>query len=179
VAETEGLQVLPPTLDRCLDWYRRRFHLLHPWGMVFWQTQAWAALYRRTGERCMASFVFELADWALERQLQKNGAFLVDYAPDGPGFHTACVLEALADAWSVARDAGEREREQRYRNSWVRGMRFVNRLIIREGDRFAMPQPAKCLGGVRESLVSSTVRIDFVAHTLLALLKGLHSGMIE
>jgi orotate phosphoribosyltransferase len=179
VAEVDGLEALPTALQACLDWNRRRFHLLHPWGMVFWQTQAWTALYRKTGEQRMASFVFELADWALEHQLDKNGAFLVDYASNGPGFHTACVLEALADAWSLAREIGESKREQDYQRGWLRGMKFVDQLIIHEDDRFAMPKPSRSLGGVRESLVSSTVRIDYVAHTLFALVKGLRSGLIQ
>lgn len=146
--------------------------------MIFWQTQGWAALYKVTANPRMASFVFELADWALERQLEKNGAFLVDYARDGPGFHTACVLEALSDAWSIARLVKDTERERNYRHAWEGGIKFVDRLIIREGDRFAMPQPSRAFGGVRESLTSSKVRIDYVAHTLLALVKGLTSGMI-
>jgi hypothetical protein len=146
--------------------------------MVFWQTQGWAALFERTGERCIADFVFELADWAVERQLDKNGAFLVDYAPDGPGFHTACVLEALADAWSVARQFGDSEREQKYHSHWLRGIDFVNTLIIREEDCFAMPEPSKAIGGVRESLTNSTVRIDYVAHSLLAMVKGISYGMV-
>jgi len=178
LAAVDGPSRLPSSLDQHLVWYRRRFRLLHTWGMVFWQTQAWAALYKQTADASMAFFVFELADWALERQLDKNGAFLVDYAREGPGFHTACVLEALADAWCVAHLAGDIEREDKYFRAWERGMQFVDRLIIREGDRFAMPQPARALGGVRESLTSSRVRIDYVAHTLLALTKGLSAGMI-
>jgi orotate phosphoribosyltransferase/AMMECR1 domain-containing protein len=177
IAQVDSPDKLPPFLDRHLTWNRRRFDLLHPWGMIFWQTQGWAALYKVTADPSMASFVFELADWALERQLEKNGAFLVDYARDGPGFHTACVLEALADAWSVARQVGDIERERNYRRTWERGIKFVDRLIIREDDRFAMPKPSRALGGVRESLTSSRVRIDYVAHTLLALMKSLSLGL--
>ena len=127
----------------------------------------------------MESFVYELADWALEYQLDKNGAFLVDYTPDGPGFQTACVLGALADAWSVACRAGQRERERKYRDAWERGVGFIDRLIIRKDDTFAMREPSKSLGGVRQSLTGSTVRIDYVAHTLLALVKGLSGKMVS
>jgi orotate phosphoribosyltransferase/AMMECR1 domain-containing protein len=178
VAKVRNRRELSFPLVPCLTWYQKRFRLLHPWGMVFWQTQGWAALFERTGERCIADFVFELADWAVESQLDKNGAFLVDYAPDGPGFHTACVLEALADAWSVARQVGDSEREQKYHSHWLRGIDFVNTLIIREEDCFAMPEPSKAIGGVRESLTNSTVRIDYVAHSLLALVKGISYGIV-
>jgi len=171
VAEVEGVERLPPTLDRHLRWNRRRFGLRNYWGMMFWQTQGWAALHALTGAKSMETFVYELADWALEYQLDKDGAFLMDYAPR-PGFLTACVMEALADACSTARRCGQKEREDRYRLAWERGLKFMDRLIIREDDTFAMREPSKSLGGVRESLTSSTVRIDYVAHTLMALVKG-------
>jgi hypothetical protein len=178
IAELDGPQTLPPSLDQHLNWNRRRFGLLHSWGMVFWQTQGWAALHALTGANSMAAFVFELADWATSYQLEKNGAFLVDYAPDGPGFHTACVLEALANVWSVARRTGHSERERHYRESWERGVRFIDRLIIRDDDTFAMREPARAVGGVRQSLTSSVVRIDYVAHALLALVNGLSVSMV-
>lgn len=172
VAEVEGREALPCSLHNHLSWYQRRFRLQHPWGMVWWQIQGWAPLYRLTGEQSMASFVYELADWALEHQLDKNGAFLVDYSPDGPSFHTACVLEGIADAWALACRAGDSERARNYGDAWKRGIKFIDRLIIREEDTFAMPKPLKSLGGVRQSLTGSTVRIDYVAHALLALIKG-------
>lgn len=172
VAELEGAEALPHSLHKHLSWYQRRFSLLHPWGMVWWQIQGWAPIHRLTGEEAMASFVYELADWALMHQLDKNGAFLVDYYPNGPGFHTACVLEGIGEAWTLALRAGDNERSNKYRQSWERGIKFVDRLIIREEDTYAMPEPLRSVGGVRESLTSSRVRIDYVAHALLALLKG-------
>ena len=172
VAEVEGREALPRYWHNHLSWYQRRFRLQHPWGMVWWQIQGWAALHRLTGEQSMASFVYELADWALKHQLDKNGAFLVDYNPDGPGFHTACVLEGIADAWALACRTGDSERARNYGEAWKRGIKFIDRLVIREEDTFAMPKPLKSLGGVRQSLTSSTVRIDYVAHALLALTKG-------
>jgi orotate phosphoribosyltransferase/AMMECR1 domain-containing protein len=179
VAAEEGLDRLPSRLEEHLAWYQRRFRLLHPWGMVFWQTQGWAAVYRLTETQPIASFVYELIDWACEHQLRKNGAFLVDYDPEGPDFRSACVLEALADAWLVADSRAERRRARRYQLAWTRGFDFVERLIIRDADTFAMRDPSRSIGGVRESLVSSITRIDYAAHTLLALAKGLSVGLIS
>ncbi len=179
VAEVEGPEFLPRSLNEHLKWYRRRFELQHSWGMVFWHIQGWAAIHALAPDPAMASFVHELAEWALDRQLDKNGAFLVDYAPDGPGFHTACVMEALADAWAMARREQDDARADKYREAWERGMEFVDRLIIREEDTFAMREPSRALGGVRQSLTGSTVRIDYVAHTLLALSKALSTEMVR
>ena len=173
IAAVEGKQTLPRSLHASMDWYRRRFQLQHPWGMVWWQIQGWAALYALTGDPVSLPFVYEMADWALKHQLRTNGAFLVDYALDGPGFHTACVLEGIADAWYLAHSQSDEPRMMRYEESWRRGVKFLEQLICQPDDTFAMPEPAKCIGGVRAGLTTSYFRIDFAAHLLSALSKGI------
>ena len=175
IAAIEGLQSLPNCLSANLCWYRRRFRLQHPWGMVWWQLQGWAAIYSVTADSEPLPFLYEIADWALQNQLQVNGAFVVDYAPNGPGFHTACILEGLADAWLIAISQGDRSRSTAYEDAWRRGTQFMERLICRPEDTFAMPSPEKCIGGVRASLTTSSFRIDYAAHTLSAVCKGLRT----
>ncbi len=172
MAVLKGPEALPDALREHLQWYQRRFRLTRSWGLVWWHLQAWSALYDLTQRQEIALFVFELADWALSQQLETNGAFLVNYAQDGPGFHTACVMEGIAAAHRVALRYGDVARAEQYRMSWRDGYRFVDRLIIRAEDTYAMPKPDRSLGGVRESLTSSRVRIDYVAHTLMALVHG-------
>jgi AMMECR1 domain-containing protein len=158
--------------DSHLDWYRRRFQLLHPWGMVIWQTQAWTAMYRATRKPGYADFVFEIADWALEWQLEKDGAFLCDLDATGPSFHTAAITEGIADAWSLAIEVGDNSRAARYAISWDEATRFTRSLIIRHRDTFCMYDPDRAVGGVRSTPRSTDVRIDYVSHALTALLKG-------
>lgn len=162
-----------PSFREQFDWNRRRFELAHPWGMVWWQMQCWAPIFRLTGEREYAGFVFDIADWAMDRQLDLNGAFLVDYKKSGPDFSTACVLEGIADAWLLAADLGDRQRADRLEASWRKGLEFIEQLVVREEDGFWMPAPEYAVGGVRESLHSSFMRIDYTAHAMLALIKGL------
>jgi orotate phosphoribosyltransferase/AMMECR1 domain-containing protein len=160
-------------LSRQLNWYRHRWRLLHPWGMVGWQTQGWAAMHKLTGDPEQASFVYEAADWALDWQHERNGAFITDLSPTGPSFHTAFLAEGIAAAWSVARRLGDEERAARYASSCDAALAFMRRLIIFPEDTFCMRDPARALGGVRNSLITSGVRIDFVSHTLFAYLHGL------
>ncbi len=82
--------------------------------------QAWSSLFRWKKEEKYAAFVFEMADWALSRQI-KDGSFLVDYAKDGPSFHTACVLEGIADALSIAGSMGDESRICAYAAAWDAG----------------------------------------------------------
>ncbi len=53
---------------------------------------------------------------------------------------------------------------------------FMDRLILRNEDVFMAREPERALGGVRGSMHSSFIRIDFVSHTLAAFLKRCESG---
>jgi orotate phosphoribosyltransferase len=158
-----------------LEWYRRRFRLLHSWGMVGWQTQAWAAIHNLTGDPEHADFVFEMADWALDWQHERTGAFISDLSPTGPSFHTGFLAEGIAAAWMLAIRLGDRGRTARYAHSCKEAMQFMNRLIIRPEDTICMRDPVQSVGGVRGSLITSNVRIDFVSHTLYALIGSLRA----
>jgi orotate phosphoribosyltransferase/AMMECR1 domain-containing protein len=158
-----------------LKWYRRRFRLLHSWGMVGWQTQAWAAIHNLTGDPEHADFVFEIADWALDWQHERTGAFISDLSPTGPSFHTGFLTEGIAAAWMLALRLGDRERIARYAHSCKEALQFMNRLIIRPEDTVCMRDPGHSFGGVRGSLITSSVRIDFVSHTLYALIGSLRA----
>lgn len=157
-----------------LNFYRRRFALSHPWGLVWWHAQAWSALSAGWPEA--RDFAFELVDWAIDRQTETDGAFVIEgLEPQRASFLTGCVLEAVAEAWNCARKAGDSKRAERYNRSWRLGAAFLERLTVRQNDGFFAVQPEAALGGVRATLVGSDLRIDFAGHALLALAKGLRA----
>lgn len=165
--------LVPGALQRCLDWHRHRFEVLHTWGQVGWQTQGWAAIWHHQHRDEQADFIFELADWALERQLDKNGAFLEDLSPSEPSFNTGFLAEGIAAAWSVARAAGDSDRAHRYEASWRAAGRFMHRLLVTPADTFCSADPQAALGGVRLTASVPHVRADSVSHWLNALVSGL------
>jgi orotate phosphoribosyltransferase/AMMECR1 domain-containing protein len=156
-----------------LAWYRRRFRLLHPWGMVGWQTQAWAAIHALTNDPEHAAFVFEMADWAADRQLERTGAFITELSPTGPSFHAAFLAEGMAAAWLLAQRTGDAARAMRYAHSCHEALRFMTKLILYPEDGFCLHDPKRAVGGVRCNLTTSYVRIDFVSHTLMAFARSL------
>jgi orotate phosphoribosyltransferase len=162
------------------DWFKRRFRALHPWGMVGWHPQGWGAVYSILKEPQYADFVFEIADWALDWQQEKSGAFLIELHPYGPSFHTLFIAEGIAAAWRVAQLVGDRSRQSKYEASCQSAMRFLSQLMIYPQDTFCMPQPHLAVGGVRGCLSTSEVRIDYVSHSLLAAVKcfELTSGLL-
>ena len=164
---------LVKNLSPQLEWYRRRFLLLHPWGMIGWQTQAWAAIHALTNGPEHAMFVFEMADWAVDRQQERTGAFITELSPTGPSFHAAFLVEGMAAAWSLAQRIGDEERAKRYAHSCHEALRFMTKLILYPEDGFCLHDPRRAIGGVRYNLITSYVRIDFVSHTLMAFARSL------
>ncbi len=117
-----------------------------------------------------AALVFEIVDWILEFQHFQTGAFLTDHQHDTPGYTTAVYLEAVAAGIRVA-EKFEPNRSHRYQGAWDRGFRFLDRLIIQERDSSVLPNVEYAAGGLRENLYSAHVRIDFVQHSLAAILE--------
>lgn len=163
----------PGALQRCRSWHRNRFMALRTWGQVGWQTQGWAAVWHRQRRDEQADFVFELADWAIERQLDRTGAFLEDMSPNEPSFNTGFLAEGIAAAWSVALAAGDTERAARYQASWRAANRFMHTLLVTPADTFCSADPEAALGGVRLTASVPHVRADSVSHWLNALVSGL------
>jgi hypothetical protein len=140
--------------------------------MVWWHGQAWTALADRVAGA--GEFAGTMLDWALERQHEATGAFVIDdLEPNRSSFFSACVLEAVGDAWCAALVRGDAAAAGRYEQAWWAGLAFVERLVIDADDAFFTGDPRLLVGGVRATLVSSAVRIDYVGHVLLALAKGL------
>jgi hypothetical protein len=176
-------------LDRSFRYYRHRFRYKRNFGQVAWWLQAFSKWWHVTHEDHFAELVFEIADWMLGYQQEKTGAFINDHQAESPGYTTAVYLEGIAAAMSVAASFQEtsnsqsairnlsmaslrnKDRYQKYRNSFTEGFRFLDRLIIQERDRSILPNADLALGGLRQGIYYSNVRIDFVQHSLSALLE--------
>jgi orotate phosphoribosyltransferase len=157
---------------RIREVHRQRFRVLHRWGLVGWQLQAWSAIQARTGEDADAALVFEVADWALDRQLATSGAFLETLSEEEPSFNTGFVAEGMAAAWATALRVGDRERATRYRRSWQRAGTFMRTLLIGSDDLFCLASGSAALGGVRLTPSRPDIRADSVSHWLNALVTG-------
>lgn len=171
-ARTTGIDLLPADLEPYLEWYSHRFRAVPHWGTVGWQPQGWEAVQRARGTCAGRKLAFAVADWAIERQLSRSGAFLETLSPHEPSFNTGFIAEGVAAAWALAVAYGDIERARRYKSSWRNAARFLNRLIIHPEDTFGMAASTAAIGGVRCMLTRSDVRIDQVSHWLHALLIG-------
>jgi orotate phosphoribosyltransferase/AMMECR1 domain-containing protein len=173
------------SLGRAFRYYRHRFRYRRHFGQVSWLMQAFARWSRArgdasqigghtsgtTGDASFAEFVFEIGDWLLGYQQMKTGGFINDHQPDAPGYTTALYLEGIAAAYKLADSHGDAARRARYLDSVARGFHFLDRLVIQQRDARVLPNPMLALGGLRQSVNRSEVRVDFVQHSLSAILE--------
>jgi AMMECR1 domain-containing protein/orotate phosphoribosyltransferase len=158
-------------LRRAFHYYRHRFRYHRHFGPVSWLMQAFAQWWRVTEDSSMAEFVFEIGDWILGYQQEKTGGFINDHQPDAPGYTTALYLEGIAAALKLARSINDAERHRRYLDAIAHGYRFLDQLIIQPRDSCLLPNPALAIGGLRQSIHRSEVRVDFVQHSLSTILE--------
>lgn len=157
-------------IERAFRYYRHRFRYKRDFGQVSWMSLSAAAWARLTSQREHAELVFEIADWILEFQQSKSGAFFTDHQPDTPGYTTAVYLEAIGAAFQAAAEF-DPALCRRYDDAFQRGFAFLDRLIVQDRDSSMLPNPEYAAGGLRENLYNGHVRIDFVQHSLAAILE--------
>jgi hypothetical protein len=150
--------------------------VLRSWGHLGWQLQGWSAIFDGQRRDEQAAFVFELADWAVERQLDKNGAFLENLSPNEPSFNTGFLAEGIAAAWGVARAVRDTDAVDRYADSWRAANQFMRTLLVRPADTFASVDPVAPVGGVRLTPSVAQLRADSASHWLNALVTGVVVG---
>jgi hypothetical protein len=158
-------------LDRAFRYYRHRFRYKRDFGQVSWLMQAFSAWSGINREPGFAELVFEIGEWILSYQQRKAGAFINDHQSDTPGYTSALYLEGIAAALAPA----ERESSElydRYFECYKRGIGFLERLVIQPRDFALLPNPLFAVGGLRQSVYRSEVRIDFVQHSIAAMLEA-------
>ena len=83
---------------------------------------------------------------------------------------TATRMEGLNSAYALARDFGRGADAKQIRRSIDKGTGFLLRMQV--GPEIAMycQDPEASLGGFRESLARSSIRVDYVQHAISALI---------
>jgi orotate phosphoribosyltransferase len=151
-------------LQSSFRYYRHRFRYNRDFGQVSWLMQAFSRWWQIQPDPEFANLVFEIGDWILEFQSEKDGSFLTGHQSDTPGFTNAVYLEGLGAAAGISQ-------QDKYRNACMRGMQFLNRLTIQPSHAPVLPNSDLAIGGLRQSLCTSFVRLDFVQHALSSVLE--------
>jgi len=167
--------IIESKLDKAFIYYRHRYRYWRNFGQVSWLMQAFGKWWDATGNSVFADFVFEIGDWMLQYQQEKTGAFINDHQSDSPGYTTALYLEGIAVGARLAALSGDDKRRERYLESLRAGFNFLDRLVIQQRDASVLPNAEFAIGGLRQGLYASDIRVDFVQHSLAAILEAFAS----
>jgi hypothetical protein len=174
---------------------RKALAFYQPWwrahkNMAFvpWQTAAFTEAALVTKDRAFADFVNEMNDWVCTLQYQQLdprqpfwvGGFMGwangQAQPLAPQVNSASYAEGLAQACRVARQTGDVQRYQRYREAIERCLQFLTTLQYTEANaqHFADWYRPVLLGAFHASHQDGDLRIDYTQHAVCALVAYLH-----
>jgi AMMECR1 domain-containing protein len=164
-------------LQRALPYYRAHFRRQPSTAFVAWQMAAYANLFRFTGDRDHADFVFELADFIVPQQHVGPNVPYSDYvggyrARRAPGVPSATFNEGVLEAYDIAKRVDDRERAAWYQRAGLLAALFTLRLQFTGANTYYLEHADRALGAFRASLVDSALRIDHTQHALNSLLKA-------
>lgn len=165
--------------DRAINFYRDYFRKHRSTVFAPWQISAFSIMTKRTKRSDYAEYVFELADWLAEKQLNASNSRYAQLWGGIPGdesiyvgVSTASYLHAIADALSLAKAMGDSKRVQRYEQVVRLAARFVIQLQIRPQEAYYIRSPQDAVGGIRATPTWPRLRIDHCQHALIALIKA-------
>jgi len=168
------------TVENYQPWHRAR---PNP-AFVPWHTQAYCTVWRLTRDVRLHDYVLAMSDWLLPMQRWETAPFddmrgrfydplHRDYGPPHAS-SDGVYLEGLAHAFEMARESGDRIRQERYRLVIARGLRHLLQLqFADETDLFYVSKRENASGGLRTTVYDNTIRVDNVQHALMALMKVL------
>ncbi len=179
--------------EKLLDKFMRSFRYYRQWHLdnrnpafIPWHAQAYYKVWKITKDDELRDFIFESNDWLLSMQ-QWDGILYPDAAgrfhdPKRPQYgpphssSTGVYMEGLIDAFELARELGETERQESYRLAMVRGLRSVMQVMYKDDiDMYYVPNRDFLRGGVRTTVYDNIVRVDNVQHNQMAIMKILRA----
>jgi hypothetical protein len=160
------------------DWHRDN---LNP-AFIPWHTQAYYSVWKITGNDELRDFIFEMNDWLLDfQEIEASpyddlpGRFYDSSRPQyGPPHASSdgVYLEGLVDAYLLAKETGDSQRQENYAQAIRYGIRSLMQLqFADEIDMYYISKADRVLGGLRTTEYDNAIRVDNVQHGLMAILK--------
>jgi len=177
-----------PAIDKGLARCRTTWSTQKDLGVAPWLAMAAADAYLLSQEKQHADFAFEVVDWmcglqftADPRQPLWQGGFArwKDGKPFAmaPDIESARPAEAIAHACRTARQVGDAQRYERYREAAERTLQFLTTLQYSTGNtrHFAESYRPQLLGAFHASHQDGRVRLDYTQFAVCAMMEYLES----
>jgi hypothetical protein len=160
--------------------YRKQFHETPVSAFVGWHVDLWSRMAKLCERQEYADFVFEQADWLLQRQIisDPRSGRVGGFAKRGrtPNFSSIVFLEAVVRAYGLAQVVSDRKRIRDYRQAIEAGLQFCACLRLGEDQMAWFPDPLRSRGGIALSRVDRRVRCDIPQHFITLCLGLLDCG---
>lgn len=148
-----------------------------------WVIQAMSRLYRINKNERLPKYVFRMVEWHFRHEwgLPEKGENLpypdylggADNSTPPRSTPTSARTEANIEAWHLARLVGDREMERKIGDAVIASYRHNLVDQFRPETAYYVMVPEKAVGGIRGSLISNDIRIDYNQHFLSSALNGL------
>jgi len=166
-------------VENGLGHYDKQFDIKPTVAMVPWFAAVHAQTAARDGDRRHAEVAFRMVDRLGRRQLTASTCDApLMYGGIDPlgrglaGITTALHMAAVADALSLARDLGDKQRAARYERMLRAGTRFVLQLQFRLEECYYVRSRLETIHGVRATPWDHLLTIENCQHALIALIKA-------
>lgn len=156
-----------------LDWAMAYYGNEGRWktsSLITWSASAFSELFKTTGNRKYADYVFRMCNHTLRWQNLNPNHEVYGSFYGLPGIFTATTFEGVGDAVSVAEMLGEQALVEFYKGRCKIAYKWIISLQYNDNDP---DLPIQAVGGFRGSLFDSVIRIDNTQHAVSALVKGL------
>jgi AMMECR1 domain-containing protein len=169
------------SVKKASPYYRDYWRQNKNTAFIPWHSQANLLLYKKTEDKEIAEFVFEMNDWLVENYQDlpreypdKEGGF-----KSTPGNSSSAYLEGVNDAYTLAVLVGDEEHKEKYKKALRSGVRFILQMQYHDGNTFYLTRPERAIGGFRENLTRANIRNDYVQHAAHALIKAYNNNVFD
>ncbi len=152
-------------VEKAFPYYRNYWRNKKNTAFPPWQSRAYYKLYKATGDREVAKFIYEMADYMLEEYNPKGNCQDFD-------FSAGSVAAVHAEGVNMAYDLSH---NRCYRNFSQEVADYIISLQITDTEEFALP----AIGGILGHENSTSNRVDRNQHAVLMMMDAYDFGIIR
>lgn len=145
-------------------------------SMAAWMSKPYTTAFEVTKDQKYADFVIKINDYVVSKQFAVGDVdidVLGAFHKNGNACSAGVFTESLIEGLKIAKQINDDDRVEIYTRSIMMAMRLIVQSQYNEHNAYHYANPEMVMGGVRLSLFDSTIRIDNVQHTGMAILGAL------
>ena len=165
-------------LEKAFPYYKNYYILRGYTPFAPWGIEAFVRWYQYSKNQDVLDFCYSVSDATLEDQYTNLDICPKDYVGGfgkisgiPPRSNTASKIEGVVDTYYLAVMTGNKSKMSQYNRNIVLAAKFLINLQIDLEDSLIYPCPEKCIGGIPGGVKDSEIRIDYLQHAIVTLLK--------